>query len=92
MSTVLSWMRMSPWLPWMRMGDRPGGLVFHCRGYKLASYEQVPERTRAYVAANHPEYAHAPEQWTEPNESSWTYFRKLVESGRSSRQSPQESW
>ncbi len=78
----LSWMRMSPWLPWMRMGDRPGGLVFHCRGYKLASYEQVPERTRAYVAANHPEYAHAPEQWTEPNESSWTYFRKLVESGQ----------
>jgi hypothetical protein len=74
----LSWMRMSPWLPWMRMGARPGGLVFHCRGYKLAAYEQVPERTRAYIAAHHPEYATAPQQWSEPNETSWTYFRKLT--------------
>lgn len=77
----LSWVRMSPWLPWMRMGDRPGGLLFHCRGYKLASYDEVPERTRAYVAAHHPEFASAPDAWSEPNETSWTYFRKLVESG-----------
>lgn len=76
----LSWMRMSPWLPWMRMGDRPGGLVFHCRGYKLDSYEQVPARTRAYIAANHPEYSTAPGTWSEPNETSWTYFRKLTKS------------
>lgn len=77
-SCELSWMRMSPWLPWMRMGDRPGGLVFHCRGYKLDSYEQVPGRTRDYIAAHHPEYASAPQHWSEPNETSWTYFRKLI--------------
>ncbi|MFJ8014361.1 DUF1838 family protein [Streptomyces sp. NPDC096339] len=75
---TLSWTRMSPWLPWMERGQRPGGLVFHCRGRKLASYDEVPERTRAYIAARHPEFAHAPEKWTEPNETSWTYFRKLA--------------
>ncbi|MCX4524214.1 MULTISPECIES: DUF1838 family protein [unclassified Streptomyces] len=73
----LSWTRMSPWLPWMEQGARPGGLTFHCRGRKLGSYEEVPERTRAYVAAHHPEFAHAPQKWAEPNETSWTYFRKL---------------
>ncbi|MEV7616864.1 DUF1838 family protein [Streptomyces sp. NPDC089799] len=74
----VSWVRMSPWLPWMEQGQRPGGLVFHCRGRKLPSYADVPERTRAYIAGHHPEFAHAPEAWSEPNETSWTYFRKLA--------------
>ncbi|MFF1339868.1 DUF1838 family protein [Streptomyces sp. NPDC058290] len=73
---TMSWMRMSPWLPWMERGQSPGGLTYHCRGRKLASYAEVPERTRAHIAAHHPEYAHAPEKWTEPNETSWTYFRR----------------
>ncbi|MFJ3201307.1 DUF1838 family protein [Streptomyces sp. NPDC086989] len=72
---TMSWMRMSPWLPWMEQGQRPGGLAFHCRGRKLGSYTEVPEHLRTYVADRHPEYAHAPEKWTEPNETSWTYFR-----------------
>ncbi|MEV6259959.1 DUF1838 family protein [Streptomyces sp. NPDC051784] len=74
---TMSWSRMSPWLPWMERGQRPGGLAFHCRGRKLASYEEVPERTRAYIAAHQPQFAHAPSEWSEPNESSWTYFRRL---------------
>ncbi|MFF9978845.1 DUF1838 family protein [Streptomyces erythrochromogenes] len=74
---TMSWTRMSPWLPWMEQGARPGGLTFHCRGRKLDSYAQVPERTRAYIADHHPEFAHAPEKWSEPNETSWTYFRGL---------------
>ncbi|MFH9650154.1 DUF1838 family protein [Streptomyces anulatus] len=74
---TLSWSRMSPWLPWMARGQRPGGLTFHCRGRKLGTYAEVPERTRAHIAAHHPEFAHAPEKWSEPSETSWTYFRKL---------------
>ncbi|MFJ9641911.1 DUF1838 family protein [Streptomyces sp. NPDC004244] len=74
---TMSWMRMSPWLPWMAQGQRPGGLAFHCRGRKLDGYGEVPERTRAYIAAHHPEFARAPEEWSAPNETSWTYFRRL---------------
>ncbi|RSS58423.1 DUF1838 family protein [Streptomyces sp. WAC06614] len=76
-SCTMSWSRMSPWLPWMVQGARPGGLTFHCRGRKLADWSEVPERTRAYVAAHQPQFASAPKEWSAPNESSWTYFRKL---------------
>jgi hypothetical protein len=77
--SAMSWMRMSPWLPWMEQGQRPGGLAFHCRGRKLGSFAGVPERTRAYITARRPEFAHAPAEWSEPNETSWTYFRRLAE-------------
>lgn len=75
----LSWSRLSPWLPWMKMGDRPGGLVFHTRGYKLDSYDDVPQATRAHIDAHYPEYASAPAAWAEPNETSWTWARRQLE-------------
>jgi hypothetical protein len=73
---TLSWSRVSPWLPWMRMGKRAGGLVFHCRGRKLGAWNEAPARIRTYIAEHHPEYATAPQAWSEPNETSWTYFRR----------------
>ncbi|WP_433360033.1 DUF1838 family protein [Streptosporangium sp. CA-115845] len=73
---TLSWTRVAPWLPWMRMADRPGVLVYHCRGAKLAGWADVPERTRRYVDEHGPQFAHAPQAWSAPNETSWTYFRK----------------
>ncbi|MER7759589.1 DUF1838 family protein [Streptomyces sp. NPDC097619] len=73
---TMSWTRMSPWLPWMARGQRPGGLVFQCRGRKLEGYGELPERIRAHVAAHRPEYAAAPEEWSAPNESTWTAFRR----------------
>ncbi|MDI2130405.1 DUF1838 family protein [Yinghuangia seranimata] len=70
-----SWARLSPWLPWMRMGARPGGLVFHCHGKKLGGYDELPERLRAYVAEHEPHFASAPKEWSVPNVTSWSYFR-----------------
>ncbi|WP_436790612.1 DUF1838 family protein [Yinghuangia sp. YIM S10712] len=70
-----SWTRLSPWLPWMRMGSRPGGLVFHCHGVKLGAYADLPEHLRSYVTAHGPEFARAPEEWSAPNATSWTQFR-----------------
>lgn len=72
---TLSWSRLSPWLPWMRMGQRAGGLVFHTRGVKSA-YDDVPAQIREVVAAQRPEYAEPPQEWSSPNETSWTAFRK----------------
>ncbi|MFF5449562.1 DUF1838 family protein [Streptomyces sp. NPDC012888] len=74
---TMTWTRMSPWLPWMEQGPRPGGLVFHCRGRKLGPSETLPERLHRHITAHHPEFTRAPERWTEPNESSWTYFRRM---------------
>ena len=75
----LSWVRVSQWLPWMNMGSRPGRLVYHCRGKKLEhGFANLPEDVRAYVQREHPEYQQAPQAFTAPNETSWTYFRKMI--------------
>ncbi len=80
--TTISWTRISPWMPFMRMGDRPGNLVFVCRGRKLeGGFEALPAKIKDYVMANGPQFAEAPTEFLSPNETSWTYFKKLVDSG-----------
>lgn len=81
--TTISWTRISPWMPFMQMGDKPGNLIFVCRGMKLNNgFAGLPEKLKTYVEKNHPEYKTAPTEWTEPNETSWTYFKKLIDSGK----------
>jgi hypothetical protein len=76
-----AWTRLCPWLPWMEMGTRPGGLVYHCHGAKLgAGYRDLPETLRGYVADHNPTYERSPEAWSAPNETSWTYFRRMADS------------
>ncbi len=79
---TITWNRISPWMPFMRMGDRAGSLVFVCRGKKLeGGFEALPKHIKDYVMKNKPEFANPPEAWSEPNETSWTYFRKLFDQG-----------
>ncbi len=79
----ISWTRVGPWLPWMELGDYPGNLVYQCRGYKLPDgYTDLSGPVRAYVEDKHPEYQRSPETFTRPNETSWTYFKKLLDSGQ----------
>jgi hypothetical protein len=75
-----TWTRLGPWVPWMEMGDAPGNLVYQCRGRKLAhGYGDLPLALRAYVEAHQPQYRTAPTEFTSPNETSWTYFKKLIQ-------------
>lgn len=79
---VISWTRISPWMPFMKMGERAGNLLFVCRGMKLADgFAEMPVKIRDYVKQQHPEYMTAPTEWSEPNQTSWTYFKKLIETG-----------
>ena len=75
---TISWTRIGPWLPWMNMGQRPGNMVYQCSGYKLMEkdFDKMPADFTKYVLDHHPEYRHAPETFTSPNETSWTYFKK----------------
>jgi predicted heme/steroid binding protein len=75
----ISWVRVGPWLPWMEMGGLPGSMIYHCRGKRLAGgFADLPASVRAYVEKNKPEYARAPSDYTKPNETSWTYFKKMI--------------
>jgi hypothetical protein len=66
---VGGWSRLGPWLPWMLMGGRPGHLRYRGKKTKLASVEQLNEPLRSYVKLR-PRFLHAPDAWSEPNESS----------------------
>ncbi|MGH2830718.1 MAG: DUF1838 family protein [Actinomycetota bacterium] len=82
----VSWTRIGPWLPWMEMADRPGMLVYHGQGAKLpGGYAELPEWIRARVDAQAPQFATAPREFTEPNETSWTYFRKHLQARGANR-------
>ncbi len=81
----VSWARISDFLPWMRMADRPGSLVYHCRGSKLmgkgispsGSFELLPADLKAYVRKNQPVFTTAPLTKERDNMTSWKYFYQL---------------
>jgi len=76
---TISWTRIGPWLPWLEMGQRPGRMLYQGAGYKLSekNYNDMPSVLTEYVLAHKPEYRHAPETFTSPNETSWTYYKKM---------------
>lgn len=75
----VSWTRIAPWLPWMEMADAPGDLLYQCRGAKLSGgYPSLPEHIRTRIEQDHPEFSAAPEQFSQPNETTWTYFKKMA--------------
>jgi hypothetical protein len=76
----ISWVRFSDFLPWMKMGDKPGYLMYSSRGWKVkGGFEALPAKIKDFVNANHPEYAHAPEKYGSPNMTSWKYYKKIME-------------
>ncbi|NND37797.1 MAG: DUF1838 family protein [Gammaproteobacteria bacterium] len=44
---------LSPWPRWLEMGDRPGHLVWHSSGKKLASSDEIPDEYRRRVDREH---------------------------------------
>lgn len=80
---TLAWTRVGPWLPWMRMGQRPGRLVYHATGHKLpGGWGDLPSHLRQYVDEHAPTFAHPPQGDTgEPNATSWSVFRERLEAG-----------
>lgn len=77
---AVGWERLSPWLPWMEMGDRVGMLYFHTAGRKLASWDDLSPTMKAEIETSYPAYRNPPPLDDQrPNETSWTYFRKLID-------------
>jgi hypothetical protein len=78
---VLSWTRVSKWLPWMCMGDRTGQLIFTGLGQRVKRFEDLPELMKQEVLAHYPAFQEPPPlDDTRKNETSWTTYRKYMES------------
>jgi hypothetical protein len=81
MNVQVGWTRLSSWLPWMEMSGRVGELYFHGAGVKTDSFDKLSETTRKEIEANYPIYKTPPDlDDNRPNETSWTYFKKLTDS------------
>ncbi len=76
----IGWVRISDWLPWMKMRGRAGSLYFHTAGRKLESFEDLPDIMKNFIDEKYPKYREAPPvDDTRPNETSWTYFKKIFD-------------
>jgi len=73
---TMAWNRVSPFLPFMKMGATSGYLIQAAEAAKIKSIDELPAVLRAELNRN-PGYKHAPPCYLNvPNESSWTYFKK----------------
>lgn len=79
-SGLVSWGRVSSFLPWMKMGDRPGSLIFNTVGKRVAGIAALPPAIQAEINANYALYKEPPPvDDARPNETSWTVFKKKME-------------
>ena len=79
----VSWVRVSDWMPWMKMRGRHGNIVFNAMGAKLKSFDELPKVLKDEIAANYPAWtAPPPGDDARPNETTWTMFKKQIDAGR----------
>lgn len=72
---TLAWNRIGPWLPWMKMGDLQGQLVYHAYGRRVSGYDELSPMLRQEIEQRLPKYRHAPDSFTQKiNMTSWRYF------------------
>lgn len=79
----VSWVRVSDWMPWMKMRGRHGQIVFNAMGSKLKSFAELPAVIRDEIAARYPTYAAPPAaDDARPNETTWTVFKKRIDAAK----------
>ena len=74
---MLAWDRIGPWLPWMKMGDRPGHLIYSGWGGKVAGFTDLPQLLQDEINARVPLYKNAPKSKLDTEDmTSWLYFKQ----------------
>ena len=72
----LSWDRFGQWLPWMKMGDRSGYMIYSGYGSKVNSFEELPELLQEQLNNNVPLYKEAPKAFLDVEDmTSWLSFQ-----------------
>ncbi|WP_348243944.1 DUF1838 domain-containing protein [Leptolyngbya sp. DQ-M1] len=73
----LGWDRIGPWLPWMKMGDRAGHLIYSASGCKVAGFDQLPQLLQDEINTRMPLYRDAPTAPLDTEDmTSWLYFQQ----------------
>ena len=64
------WGRVTPWLPWMLMGQAPGHCLYQYQTGSAQSLDGVPANIVDYIREKYPKYLDAPTTWEDPSLSS----------------------
>ena len=73
----LCWDRIGPWVPWMKMGDRPGQLIYSAYGGKVDGFTELPVILQDEINTRVPLYKNAPKSFLDGEDiTSWFYFQK----------------
>ncbi len=87
---VISWGRVSKWLPWMKMGDKDGVVIYHTAGIRaVKGYSEIPEPMASELKTTYALYqAPPPIDDARPNETTWTVVKKAVDAKREREKKP----
>ncbi|MDI9347618.1 MAG: DUF1838 family protein [Methylacidiphilales bacterium] len=76
----IAWTRIAQWLPWMKMGSRPGLMVVNTQGKKVFKFEELDPILVNAINTTYPLYKTAPpDNDARENETSWTVFKKYID-------------
>lgn len=76
-AVALSYYRMGPWEPWMKMQGKPGFLVLNYTGAKTDSLEEIHPRLKALIEQKMPLFREAPRCRLDRSiATSWTRFEE----------------
>jgi hypothetical protein len=79
----ISWQRVSSMLPWMKMGDRPGLMVFNATGFSTFDKAKIAPKLAEILATRFPLYLTPPPvDDARPNETTWTITKKWIDEKR----------
>jgi len=71
-----SWSRITPWLPWMLLADKPGNVLYMGSNTCSGNTDIISPQIRAHLEANAPEFLSAPTEDYGPSLSSLEHYAK----------------
>jgi hypothetical protein len=76
----LSWDRIGQWLPWMKMSDRSGYLIYSAYGSKAKGFDELPQLLQNEINTRVPLYKNAPKSFLDVEDmTSWLYFQQNLD-------------
>ena len=83
--SMISWQRLSGWLPWMKMRDRAGVMVFNATGFSTFDKARIPPRVLQVLNTRYPDYLTPPPLGDRrDNATTWTVTKKWIDDRRNS--------
>jgi hypothetical protein len=73
-----TWVRVTPWLPWLLMGQAPGHCLYHSTVNSFNEIDGFKPNILSYMQKTHPEMLEPPpeESWSKPNLSSLEVYAR----------------